>query len=177
MKLDLIHDPEAIRISLGVTRADVTDTVINNSMIAYQAEVKVKGRVPYWAKVLDGSQYGTPPLSDPALIEKQEAQTLRLRTAAAYYAAGLLANRLRGGAIPLVTGGANAAFPRDWSQDAKTMFAMYGQTVGEFLAVENADVEVDLPSSSFAMKRGPAHTGQEWQRFPPIAYIGDPLDD
>jgi hypothetical protein len=176
VRLDLIQDPESIRVALGVTRSDVTDTIINNLMIAYQAEVKVKGRITYWAGVLDGTRYGTPPLAGDALA-KQEAQVMRLRMAANYYAAGLLARRLRGGAIPLVSGGVNAQLPRDWEQDAKNMFASYGQTISEFEAVENSDVEVDLPSSSFALKRSATTAGTEWQRFPPIAYIGDPIEE
>lgn len=170
MQLDLVDDPEAVRTAVGASVIDVTDPIVQSLMIAYLAEVKLKAKVPYWASLLDGTRY----ISDPDTT-KTETQTVRLRAAATYYAAGLLCRRLESGAIPLVAGG--NLIPVDWKAKASEMFAMYGALLGELIASDptGAAAEASLPIASFSMKHSRRRRGEDWMTDPPIAHILHPF--
>lgn len=166
--LTLVEDPEAIRTALGVSALDVTDPIIQNHMIGYLAEVKIKAKVPYWAAVMDGSRYA----ADAA---KAFDQKVRLKAAANYYAAALIARRLENGAIPLIAGGNASGIPVDWKEKAKEMFAWAYTLIGELTSADTGTTpDPALPSTSFAMSHGTPRS--TWMTDPPIAHIMHPLN-
>jgi len=162
--VDLIDDPQRVRDALGVTPLDVDDTLVASLMFGPTAEAHIKAEVGSWATIIDKN--------DAAYSQDQD---VRLRAAAVYFCAALLARRLEmGGAIGLVSGGRQGASV-NWSERYKDMMLAYRLMLGE---LESPDPDAAMGAAltpMFTMKFGsPRRT---WITLPPIAEIGPVIEE